>query len=160
MVPSQVLENYSNLPKTPKAAAFLGSGSYFTGRPCSKGHVSIRMTCNRGCSECIKNSHEKHERTPRRIIYRKVESRLKQKRIRDATPRWSDRESVNRFILSCPEGYHIDHIVPLRGKSVCGLHVLENLQYLPAQENRRKSNKVIPITLEACVCPLQLSANS
>lgn len=54
---------------------------------------------------------------------------------------WADQEKIEEIYANCPEGYEVDHIIPLCGKLVSGLHVETNLQYLPAKENSRKSNK-------------------
>lgn len=57
---------------------------------------------------------------------------------RAATPKWADREQIIRIYETCPPGFHVDHIIPLRGKGVCGLHVQDNLRHLPAHENHVK----------------------
>lgn len=56
-------------------------------------------------------------------------------------PEWADQEAIIDFYGNCPPGYTVDHIVPINGRQVCGLHVLENLQYLTRPENARKHNR-------------------
>lgn len=68
-------------------------------------------------------------------------SKLRKEYIVQRTPNWVDLETIDKFYINCPKGYHVDHIFPLQGKLVSGLHVLENLQYLPAKDNLSKSNK-------------------
>jgi hypothetical protein len=67
-------------------------------------------------------------------------ARLRDLRKEQAIPAWADETAITFFYKKCPQGFHVDHIVPLNGKYVCGLHVLNNLQYLPAAENLAKSN--------------------
>ena len=57
------------------------------------------------------------------------------------TPTWSEQELIRKFYMNVPKGYHVDHIIPLQGETVSGLHVRDNLQYLTASENCSKKNK-------------------
>lgn len=58
-----------------------------------------------------------------------------------ATPKWANLAKIQEIYINCPKGYHVDHIVPLKGLTVCGLHVEANLQYLPALDNIKKGNR-------------------
>jgi len=68
-----------------------------------------------------------------------------------ATPPWLTQEqldemrSMHAHANDCyavsGQVYHVDHIVPLQGKNVSGLHVPWNLQVLPADLNIAKHNK-------------------
>lgn len=71
-----------------------------------------------------------------------AQTAARRKRVQQNTPSWANRQLIVDFYLNCPKGYHVDHIIPLRGKTVSGLHVIENLQYLLAEENLSKGNKL------------------
>jgi hypothetical protein len=69
-----------------------------------------------------------------------------------ATPRWLTSEERAQMASayrmradiekSTGQIYHVDHIIPLRGETVCGLHVPWNLRLLDSVENMRKSNRL------------------
>jgi hypothetical protein len=59
------------------------------------------------------------------------------------TPKWANLERIREVYASRIPGEHVDHIIPIRGETVCGLHVENNLRVISAEENLRKSNKLI-----------------
>lgn len=65
---------------------------------------------------------------------------------RISTPSWANLMEMNIIYSKCPDGYHVDHIIPLQGYNVSGLNTEHNLQYLPASINIAKGNKFDPDT--------------
>ncbi len=68
-----------------------------------------------------------------------------------ATPAWADRcamrviyEQARRITRETGIQHDVDHIVPLKSKLVCGLHVHCNLRVIPASENAKKNNRYWP----------------
>ena len=70
----------------------------------------------------------------------------------NATPKWLSESQL--LHIKCKyqlaamlnihgvEAWHVDHIVPIRGKDVCGLHVPWNLRVIPAKDNMTKGNRI------------------
>lgn len=78
--------------------------------------------------------------------YRALMAQARKER-RRATPQWVDRQSIQEIyalaiILEKETGipHEVDHIVPIKGKTVSGLHVSYNLRVVTATINRKKSN--------------------
>lgn len=141
----------------------MAAETYFTGKPCIHGHIAPRFKSTRICTECNRENARKRYNPETRKLRTDVSpnARENSKRWYDnnkkkalantryqqaarikRTPNWTEKELIRQFYENCPEGYEVDHILPLQGKTVSGLHVLQNLQYLPMLENRAKGNKV------------------
>lgn len=88
------------------------------------------------------------EKNPEKFAYQNV---VRKTSVKQSKPSWA-----NEFFMQ--EAYrlarlrtkvtgikwHVDHIVPIRGKTVCGLHTDQNLQVIPAAENLKKRHLVWP----------------
>lgn len=139
-------------PEAAAAAKAKGERRYMSGRPCPRGHSGERFTSNNGCVECLRAQSRKyhfeyHDANKERLrAYARNDPggnayRSMKRHRAMVTPAWADLAAIKRIYQECPPGFHVDHIVPIQGKLVCGLHVENNLQYLPAVENLRKGAK-------------------
>lgn len=101
--------------------------------------------------EIITERHKRYaKKKPEKL--RAIKSRRK-KKVRIATPVWLTKEQlveIESFYLKAIKleketgiVHQVDHIIPIQGKEVCGLHVPWNLQVLTQTENRQKSNKLL-----------------
>ena len=111
-----------------------------------------RETCRSLCRRWYKDNKERKAKSA--AAYRKEKPGMALARCRkyqaaklQRTPPWSDMSAIAEFYVEAKRleeltgiQFHVDHIVPLQGELVSGLHVPANLQLLPAHENLSKSN--------------------
>lgn len=103
-------------------------------------YSSTNQFCSHKCAQLASRvekdeSHYKRKRAVANEAWQRYHAKQKAQ-----TPINADRKLIQQIYENCPEGYEVDHIIPI---SKGGLHHQENLQYLPWLENRRKGNKVI-----------------
>ena len=137
---------------------------YFTGEPCKHGHVAERLLSNRTCIDCQLPRKREWNHRPgiketsiaRANAYDKANPAAKLARTRkrqasqlQRTPAWDPHAHliVAKYqlaaMLTQASGieHHVDHIIPLQGRKVSGLHVFSNLRVIPGSDNVKKSNK-------------------
>ena len=140
---------------------------FFTGKPCKRGHIAPRMASDGNCTECKRVQDRADQKRPHRAkrinAYAREYTKRSERRAAErsfaaagraallqATPPWltpaqkqairAVYEEADRLTRETGVPHEVDHIVPLRGKVVCGLHVPWNLQVLTARRNRSKSS--------------------
>ena len=140
-----------------KDARERGLKRYFTGRPCTQGHIGEGYTSSGRCVTCTcadavhwqkNNREESNQRIylsisrnyPKYAALWAIHNRRRKGVARQATPDWLDRSLLAPIYQNAPKGYDVDHGVPLKGKDVCGLNVPWNLEAVPASANRAKNN--------------------
>lgn len=92
-------------------------------------------------------SQNREHRTLNSEKYALVDANKRANRLKRSV-KWANKEAIQRFYnqargltLLTNEKYHVDHVIPLQGKAVCGLHNEFNLQVIPAAENLTKGSK-------------------
>jgi 5-methylcytosine-specific restriction endonuclease McrA len=83
----------------------------------------------------------------------RADTSVRRRRHREATPVWLTRDErlkmrelyvqARKLTALTNEQYVVDHIVPLQGETVCGLHVPWNLRVITQEKNLKKSNKLV-----------------
>lgn len=122
-------------------------------RQCVKSRTTDNLDYSLHISEHNKIKYQKnleYNRQWRRDYYQRnkdkyfAASAKRRAALLNAIPLWADLKKIEEIYLNKPKGYNVDHIIPLQGAEVCGLHVENNLQYLTEEENKSKGNKLLP----------------
>lgn len=73
-----------------------------------------------------------------------VYSSERRAKLKQALPKWANKHEIEKIYAEAQElGWHVDHIVPLSGRNVSGLHWEGNLQVISPHDNHTKSNNFI-----------------
>lgn len=154
---------------TRQEAIAKGLNVYFTGKSCPKGHVAMRRVSG-ACLECQNNLFRNYRKSRKdnlnanSKLWREANLERQKELTRtwlkankdavnaycaarraakkNATPFWADLKAIAAvYTEAAQKGLSVDHIVPLQGRNVCGLHVHWNLQLLTFAENASKGNR-------------------
>ncbi len=101
--------------------------------------VSLKRWREANAEQCVDDARLKYLKNPGAAKARAAKRRAA---LLQRTPLWADLDAIDVFYVACPRGFEVDHIFPLQGKTVSGLHVVDNLQYLSMPENRAKGNRI------------------
>jgi 5-methylcytosine-specific restriction endonuclease McrA len=116
----------------------------FTCKTCEKekpiNYHSTNQYCSTKCAQIASRAERTEEWYKRkRAVANEAWARYEARK-RNQTPPDADIKVIQEIYKNCPEGYEVDHIIPI---SKGGLHHQDNLQYLTAEENRKKGNKIL-----------------
>lgn len=135
---------------TKQEAIKQGLTRYFTGKPCSKGHIAERYTCKSTCVTCDSLAGAKYRRTPQGKKKGHLNVSRRRARKKNAIGNFTEANIKEKFYdqfgkcaickreFSEQLKYTIDHIIPL---SKQGTNWPSNIQLLCGSCNSKKSNK-------------------